>query len=344
MKLKRGFSIGASLWPLLGLVVGAGVLISSILVCAQPIKPVFTQTSLDGQLIGVETDFQFGIFKPIGALAYGLESGRFRYKAGLQLTTGFEIPLVGLRVGDFSGSLIDWPESPILGREGQKGVELGLNMGPTRYRAFLGELWPLSPESAGDGAVPQVAYLSIDATRSWRLPFELALSSSSQAIMGVVLADGFEKALPFEAMTGSLSLSLGGLRVSGRWGRLQNEAQLEGFEFTTGVRGIAQALKGREFWNVTLERAFPMYETAIALPIPPELAERARLPTELPLRLEGSLFLQAGGAARGQAPSEPETETLFSWGISAGLSIDTFSVRAQLIVTQAGETKFSLSF
>jgi len=175
MRLKRGFSIGASLCLLLGLAVGAGVLISAVPVYAQPIKPVFTRTSLDGQLVGIETDFQFGIFKPIAALAYGVESGRFRYKAGLRLATGFEVPVVGLRIGDFSGALIDWPRSPILGREGQKGVELGVNLGPTRYRAFLGELWPRGSESENDGTVPQVAYLSMDVTRRWNLPFKLGL-------------------------------------------------------------------------------------------------------------------------------------------------------------------------
>jgi hypothetical protein len=308
-------------------------------------------TSRDGQLIGIETDFQFGIFRPIAALAYGLESGSIRYRAGLTLATGFKIPVVDLRLEDFSGALVDWPQTPILGREGQTGIELGLSLGPARYRAFFGELWPLDEEA------PQVAYLSMEVTRSWQLPFELLLSSSSQAVMGMLLEGGG----PFHSMTNTLSLRLGGLTLSGRWGSLQNQARLEAFEFTTSVRGIAQLIKGRQFWNVTLERKFTMHETSIELPIPPELVEVIPLPKTLPIMLQGALFLQAGGATReepidqgdgaaGQQSNgegvelELKTEMLFSWGISATLFVHDFPIRAELIITQEGETKFSVNF
>jgi hypothetical protein len=324
---------------------------------AQPVKPVITQTSLDGQLIGIETDLQFGIWKPIAALAYGLESQRFRYRVGLTLATGLKLPLAGLELRDFSGALVDWPMSPILGREGQSGLELGMDLGPTRYRAFFGRLWQVADESEA----PQVAYLAADVTRTWQLPFDLLLSSSSHTILGMVLSGRFEDRNPFQfqSMTSALSLSLGGLRMSGRWGRLQNGARLEGFQFTTGVRGITQALKGHEFWNVTLERTFPMYETAIELPTPPELVRF--LPRSLPVTLQGVLFVQAGSATHrkegedldahqangGNGPQpqpELETEMLFSWGISVILSIHQLRVRAELVITQDGETRFNFSF
>jgi len=307
-------------------------------------------TSRDGRLIGVETDFQLGIFRPIAALAYGLESGSIRYRAGGTFKTGFEVPLAGLRLGDFSAALVDWPSTPILGREGQMGIELGLSLGPAHFSGFFGRLWPF------DGRAPQAAFITVEVTRSLKLPFELTLSSSSYMIMGLVLPE-VEGGGSFSSTVNTLSLSLGELAITGRWGSLKNEAGLEGFEFTTGVRGISRPLKGHKFWNITLERRFPIYETSFELPLPPELIEKVPLPKELPVSLEGALFLQAGGATR----KEPEeqgiagqksdgeglglrSETLLSWGISAELSVHRFSIHAELIITQEGETRFSMSF
>ena len=320
-----------------------------------PIQPVFTQTSLDGQLIGLESNFQFGIWKPIAAVAYGLESGRIRYQAGLLLDTGLTLPVLGMRLERFHVEFVDWFSTPVLGREGQSGIEAGLRLGDTQYTAFFGQLW------TSEGEAPQVAYLAADTGRTLKLPHDLTLRASSRTVMGQLSEKSFRSA------SYSLGLSLGSLRLTGQWGALENEADLKDFQFTTGVRGIAQALQGHEFWSVTLERSFPMYETSWALPVPPEL-ERF-LPTSLPVSLKGAFFVQASGATRETEPEEPtdtnanggsgetsaqeqnespseafETEALFSWGITMTLSIQQVRLRAELIITQSGETKFSVSF
>jgi hypothetical protein len=322
-----------------------------------PIRPVFTQTSLDGQLIGLESNFQFGIWKPIAAAAYGLESGRIRYKAGLLLDTGFTLPVLEMRLEEFHAEFVDWFSTPVLGREGQSGIEAGLTLGDARYVGFFGQLW------TSEGEAPQVAYLVTDMGRTLKLPYDLTLRASSRTVVGQLLAS--EK--PFRSASYSLGLSLGSLRLTGRWGTLENEADLKDFQFTMGVRGIAQSLQGHEFWSVTLERSFPMYETSWALPVPPEL--ESFLPTSLPVSLTGAFFVQAGGATReveelrdtdanggsggtsaqekneNEGPSAAfETEALFSWGMYATLSIQQMRIRAELIITQSGETKFSVSF
>ncbi len=297
-----------------------------------PIKPFFTQTGLDGQLIGLELDTQLGIWKPIAALAYGLESGRFRYKAGLLLVTGLELPLLGQRLGDFSVALVDWPTSAILGREGQMGIELGWSLGRAHFSLFTGNLWTKG------GEAPHVNYLLIDTSYSFELPFDLRLSTSAQMVFGM-LVEGSSSAKPFQSMARTLSLSLGDLRLSGRWGTLANEAQLAGFQFTTGVRGISETLKGHQFWNVTLERTFPMHESSMELPGPPLLTRF--LPRALPVRLAGVLFFQAGGAI----PEESaQFEMLFSWGMSATFSVHELRLRAELIFAQDGQTRFNFSF
>lgn len=328
-----------------------------------PIRPVFTQTRLDGRLIGLESDLQFGIWKPIAAAAYGLESGRIRYKAGLLLDAGLTLPVVGMRLEGLHAELVDWFSTPVLGREGRSGIEAGLTLGETRYTGFFGRLWT----SESEGEAPQVFYVATEMGRTLRLPYDLTLQASSQAVMGELLAS----AKPFRSASYSLGLSLGSLRLTGRWGTLENEADLKDFQFTTGVRGISQTLQGHEFWSVTLERSFPMYETSWALPVPPEL-ERF-LPTSLPVSLTGAFFVQAGGTTREAETEEPadtdtdanggsggtsaqeqnengspsaafETEALLSWGMYATLSIHQMRIRAELIITQSGETKFSVSF
>jgi hypothetical protein len=309
----------------------APVILLSTVVGAQPIKPVFTSTSLDGQLLGVETDLQFGIWKPIASLAYGVGSGRFRYKAGLMLATGFEVPGLGQRLGDFRAALVDWPESPILGREGQSGIQVGWRLGNAEVSVFHGFLW------SKEGEAPQVQYLVIDTSDAYELPFGLHLSSASQMVVGAVTAS--EQL--FQSMTRTLSVSLGDLRLSGRWGMLENPAHLAGFEFSTGVRGIARSLTGHEFWNMTLERTFSMYESSLTLPLPSDW--QWFLPASLPMGLRGAFFVQAGGATQAKERGG-QTEMLFSWGLSATFFLHAFRLQAELIFAQDGETRFHFGF
>ncbi len=340
-----------------------------------PVQPVFTRTSLDGQLIGLELKgVQFGIWKPIAAAAYGLESGRIRYKAGMGLDVEFTLPSLfkPTRIGGFYAALLDWFETPVLGREGQRGVEAGFRWGETQYTGFLGTLWPQSAEEPD--AEPLVGYLTIASAKSLKLPFDLTLTFSSRTVLGWLLPaaaltlestsqeldsdeETKDELKTFRSMNYSLSLQLGDLQLSGQWGMLENPAELAGFEFTTGVRGIARTLQGQAFWNVTLNRTFPMYEVRIKLPTPPELA--TFLPTELPVALQGSLIVQTGGVLQETQPEaeasaqESESsdlerafrhEALLSWGLSATLAVGNARLRADLIISQEGETVFRVSF
>lgn len=340
-----------------------------------PVQPVFTQTSLDGQLIGLELKgVQFGIWKPIAAAAYGLESGRIRYKAGVGLDVELTLPapLKPTRIGDFYAALLDWFETPVLGREGQRGVEAGFRWGETRYTGFFGTLWPRSAE--GPDAGPPIGYLTAAFSKSFKLPVDLTLTFSSRTVLGWLLPvpeltlestsqafdsdeEAKEELKTFRSTTYALSLQLGDLRLSGQWGTLENPAELAGFEFTTGVRGIARTLRGQAFWNVTLNKTFPVYEVRIQLPTPPELAKF--LPTELPVALQWSLIVQTGGvlqetqpeaeaSAQGSESSDLERafrhEALLSWGLSATLSVGNARLRAALIVSQEGKTVFRMGF
>ncbi len=350
---------------------------------AQAIKPVFTSTSFDGQLIGLETgDLAFGLWKPIVAFAFPMDfSFRvIRFRAGLGINAGYELPVLKQRIGDPSLAYVNWFSSPVLGREGQTGLEMGMTFGNTRYTGFVGQLWPLEGESRS----PNVAFLASEAFHSLDLPYEWRLSASADQVMGLLLPQESEDLFnsienlldalsaekledPFRSANYSISLSLDGLRLSGRFGTLQNEAALKKFEFVTGVRGISQSLRGHQYWNLTIERVFTMYQTSIPLHLPEQLKSIPGFPQELPVKLEGKLFFQGGSATHYVEPEESgsnssadpqmfhehpaaksdapaETEMLFSWGISTTLYVYEFSARVELILTQQGETKFSVSF
>ena len=330
---------------------------------AQPVRPVYTTTSKDGRLVGLDTNIPAinGLWKPRAALAYGFDSGRFRYQAGLQLTTGISLPILDQRIGDPSVAIVDWPSSPILGREGQSGVEVGLGLGETRATGFYGSLW-----GRDDHPDRQVGYLRLDSGTSFDLPYGVRAHSNSVMTFGALLEDDMALGRTFQSNTGSVGLSLGGFNASLDYGSLTNTADLAGFEFTTGVPGLGGPLTGERYWRFNLRRTFDMYETAIPLPIPEGLP--GTIPRELPLTLRGDIGVHVANADQ---RVEPEAETPdgssedsesqqfgpspdpnaewasemgFSWSASVTLRVDGFSVRAELIIPQDGSAEVNVNF
>ena len=329
---------------------------------AQPIRPVYTTTSKDGRLIGLDTNLPAisGLWKPQAALAYGVDSGRFRYQAGLEVTMGYEIPVLDQRIGNPSLAIVDWPSSPILGREGQSGVEAGLSLGDTRATGFYGSLW-----GRDDGPDRQVGYVRLDSGTSFNLPYGVRAHTNSVMTFGALM-DGSTPGATFQSNTGSVGLSLDGFSASVDYGSLTNAADLAGFEFTTGVPGLGGPLTGERYWKLSLRRTFPMYETAIPLPVPAGLP--SVVPRELPLALRGDIGVHVANADQRVHP-EPESpagsaedseaqqlmptqdpdvewtsEMGFSWSASVTLSVDGFSIRAELVVPQDGSTRFNVNF
>lgn len=329
---------------------------------AQPVRPVYTTTSKDGRLVGIDTNLPAisDLWKPRAALAYGVDSGRFRYQAGLTITTGISLPVVDQRIGDPSLAIVDWPSSPILGREGQSGVEAGLSLGDTRATGFYGSLW-----GRDDGLDRQVGYVRLDSGTSFNLPYGVRAHTDSAMTFGALM-DGSTLESTFQSNTGSIGLSLDGFSASLNYGSLTNEADLAGFEFTTGVPGLGGPLTGERYWKLTLRRTFPMYESAIPLPVPDGLPNV--VPRELPFALRGDVGVHVANADQKVQP-EPETpdgsaedseaqqftpspdpdvswmsEMGFSWSASVTLSVDGFSIRAELVVPQDGSTRFNVNF
>jgi len=369
------------------------VLISTLsfgcILSAQPIQPVFTTTSLDGQLIGLEViDLKFGLWQPIAAIGVPTDFSKIpdhiRFKAGIINTYQYELPVVGEELGNFRAAVVNWPSTPVLGREGQTGIELGADLGTSKYRAFVGNLWPVNE----DDVFTPAGLISTSTTQSFSLPFSSRLTFSSSSVQGVMLpptenglTGSFENLFEalgnedftdkFNSANYTLTLSIQGLILSGRFGYLTNPAELNRFEFVTGVRGGTQPLRGHQYWNLTFERRFNMYETSLPLNLPVQFRDFPFIPRQLDVSLDGRLFFQGAAAtfevevetgdedsgnslpppvaqptqADEQEP-EPELQTdmLFSWGLSTTLTVYEFRVRAEIIINQEGETKFSFTF
>ncbi len=329
---------------------------------AQPVRPVYTTTSKDGRLVGFDTNVPAirDLWKPRAALAYGVDSGRFRYQAGVRVTTGVSLPVIDQRIGEPSLAVVDWPTSPILGRAGQSGIEAGLSFGETRATGFYGSLW-----GREDRPDREVGYVQLDSATSVDLPHGVRAHTNSVMTYGALM-DGSSLGETFQSHTGSVGLSLAGFSARVNYGSLTNAADLAGFEFTTGVPGLGGPLTGERYWKLTLSRRFPMYETAIPLPLPQGLS--STVPQELPLTLRGDLGVHVANADQRASPeaeapegsaetpasqqAEPSSDVAgawssemgFSWSASLTLSVDGFSVRAQLVVPQDGSTELNVNF
>lgn len=344
------------------LAVGLPMTVVAELGQAQPVRPVYTTTSKDGRLVGFDTNLPAigGLWKPRAAAAYGFDSGRFRYQAGLKVTTGVSIPVVDQRVGNPSLAVVDWPSSPILGREGQSGVELGISVGETRATGFVGSLW-----GRDDQPDRNVGYIQLDSGTSFDLAYGVRARTNSVMTFGALM-DGSTLGKTFQSNRGSVSLSLDGFSANVRYGSLTNAADLAGYEFSTGVPGLGGSLTGERYWQLTLSRSFSMYETGIPLPVPPEWPNT--LPTEIPLTLRGDIGVHVAnadrrseaksespdgssettGAQQADSPDEIDMEWTskmgFSWTASLTLSVRNVSVKARLAVPQDGSPRFTVNF
>lgn len=306
------------------------------------VQPVFSENPIDGRLVGFEADCRFGNWEPFGSVGYGLKSKSFRYKVGLGLLSS-ALPLVG-DAGGLRASLVNWPSSPILGQLGESGVALVMSRGGDQARLFWGRFW------SREGAGQEVAYLTIDGGQSYSLPYAIFLSSSSNLTFGFLRGSGGQTRKTFNANSQTVTLGIGDLRLIGRWGHLANEADLQDFEFGAGVRGISKALHGHDFWSFDLERRFTLYQMSIPLPL-----ELPTIGNALPFQISGALTFQAGSATHQRPPFMPvaqmegakhgeETETLFSWGLAAIVSLSQFQFRTDFVFTQDGQFQFLMNF
>lgn len=281
---------------------------------AQSFNPVFQQNSVDGMLLGAEGSLKlFGFLEPHLALAYGFQSQKMRYQAGLELW-GFKL------------SALDWPGTPVLGRVGQSGLQASLKPKeslPT-VTGFLGTLWPWVQNELP----PTIAYLTWSSARSFSLPFNIALGFSSRTLYGLWRLGA--NPLSFQYSQTTLSLSREGLSLGFSYGTLENEGKLPDFEFVQSVKGDISSIKGDRFWALRFERRFDLLEISLSLPPMPVINR----PIFEKILVEGAAFLQTGATT---TSPEAQPENLLSWGLSFIISLDGMKIRADLVFKRDGE-------
>lgn len=303
------------------------LLFVSLPVAAQSFNPVLEENSVDGLLLGAEGSYKFfNWLEPSLGLAYGLQSQKIRYRAG-----------VG--VWDVKLSLVDWPGTPVLGYVGETGFKATLKLPwdlPT-VSGFLGTLWPWPH----DPNPPDIAYVTWASGQSFRGPFDIELGISGRTLQGWWRLGA--EPVEFGYTRTDLSLSWEGFRLGVSYGSSHNEGRLPDFIFVQGVKGDSETIQGEQFWSVQFERAFDVL--AVPMPIP-------LLPKSLEFLVQGAVFVQVASAAKTELPSDSQEGKLvwqnrLSWGVSALLLLDRASgikARADFVFTRDGRFQFLFSF
>ena len=120
--------------------------------------PLISQTGRDGLLVGCDLRLSVVLgglnWDPGLGFIYGFGSGAIYYRYSLSIAS-----LLSLEYRD-------WPGSPVLGREGERGLHLGLEGQGFFLNGFYGTLWPTPREAQA----PAVGYLQLHGRFQWALP------------------------------------------------------------------------------------------------------------------------------------------------------------------------------
>jgi hypothetical protein len=306
-------------------------------------RPVINEGLRDGVLLGGE--FGLGvqalreIFQINVGLAFGLKSllPRLRTSVDYAKTVSF--------------SYGDWPESLVLGREGEQGVHLAADLirfynvldtvdrgffsrvvEKSRFRGtgFIGNLWPNLGEEAG----PEVRYGHLNAVIHWPLSRNYSIQTIGEYLFGQLIND-LER--NFQTFSSASKLTLNQLLLEVRVGEVQNPVELPEFELNLGLRSYPANVSADRFVVAHIERKFDIlsayvFRLDLTNLLGPQLGW-----IPLRLKLESTVFFE--GAALLNRENEIE-EILFGWGTS--LVFPDLQLRIDLAVNREGSPSLKL--
>ncbi len=286
--------------------------------------PLISQTSRDGLLLGCE-------------LRLSVVLGDLNWEPGLGAIYGFGSRAIYYRYSLSIASLLslgyrDWPGSLVLGREGERGLHLGLEWQGVSLNGFYGTLWPTPREAQA----PAVGYLQLNRQFQWTLPLGARLRLQGEALLGWRLAA--PPAEYFRTLLGSAQLELGHTTVRLQLGRLANPAGLADLRFRFSLRSYPATLQGDRILVASLERRFDLWTIHFAAI---DLSRLLGLPlgrVPVLLRTQGALFFEGGevwldGVAQGGV--------LFGWGVA--LLFPDLDLRLDAAFNAAGRPRLHLS-
>lgn len=286
------------------------------------VDPVIEENSVDGLLLGIGGNFTMYGFNSSLKLGYGLDSGDFRYQAGL----GWQ---------KLALSIKDWSTTPILGREGEMALLLKHATEHKETSIGISQPWSTDDEERG----PQLGYFHSHTSYTFTGEFDLSLTFTGDLTIGLI-ADG----AMFKSMSHQLKARWGGLHFSLSAGTSSNEAELPGYEFTRDMRGYDDPLKGHSFWQARLERRVKLLSAPIPLPSLPELPGDFPFYEQFDFLVEASAFaevlsVQPNPTVVDVSASLVEQQDRLGWGVGVVLSIEQFDFefRLDLFFNQDGK-------
>lgn len=321
------------------------LLMSSLLARAQSFHPVIEENSVDGLLLGAEGSYRFfDRLEPSLGVAYGLQSQKIRYKAGVNVWLNPQS----------AGALLmlDWPRTPVLGRIGESGFKITLDLperegwlervigGSSRFfmSSFFGRLWPWPH----DPHPPDVLYIMWESRHSLPLSFGIEFEFSRQTLLGWWQLGVSPSQFSYNRTQLSLRRELLSLIVS--YGTTENESKFPDFLFTQSVKGEGSPLKGEQFWSVRFERAFDIFAVPIPIPFMSESLE---------FLVQGAIFLQVASVAKtelsccgGSDKGKLVWQDQLSWGLSTLISLNKVGATARMdfVFTRDGRFHFLFNF
>lgn len=314
-----------------------------LLITAQSFNPIIEENSVDGLLLGAEGNYRFfDRLEPSLGVAYGLQSQKIRYKAGVNAWLNPQS--VGALL------MLDWPRTPVLGRIGESGFKITLDLsgqegwlervigGSSRFfmSSFFGTLWPWPH----DPHPPDIAYVMLESRRSFHLPFGIEIGVFQQALVGWWQLGVLPSQFIYSQTQLSLRRELFSLSIS--YGTLENESKFPDFIFAQSVKGESISLKGEQFWSIQFERAFDVFAVPVPIPLLPQAVE---------FLVQGAVFLQVASAAKTELPCGCQEGKLvwqnqLAWGLSVMIALDKLGpeARADFVFTRDGQFHFLFNF
>ncbi len=278
------------------------------------LRPVIAQSRIDGLLLGLDLQLTFGAWELRAGGAYGLlsQAGRFRTRIQYLQAIGF--------------SYGDWPTSLVLGRSGEQGLHLTIDLIALRRllgdaeggllaeilkqsrlegTGFLGRLWPGEGETEG----PQVGYLHLRGFIHWPLPFGTTFEARGEFLYGQ--PEATER--PFQTFFSSSRVWVDQTSLELRLGELDNPVGLKGFRFDLGLRSYPEAVAGHRFLLASLEQRFELFSGYLGSLDLTSLLGPVLGWFPVHLRMKSSVFFE-GGLVLGEGDPLSPDQVLFGWG------------------------------
>jgi hypothetical protein len=309
---------------------------------SQSIRPVIFQSERDGLLLGLDFRLLISSFELGIGGAWGPVTGATRYRASFDYSQ-----MVSFSYGD-------WPESLVLGRQGENGERLSVDL-VKFYRwlnrsseeglldkilagssfqgtGFFGYLWPGPGEDTG----PEVRYGYLSALIRWPVISGIDLDTKGNFLVGQSAKDPTRT---FQTFSSSTTLSLDHLDLNLRVGSVENAAGLAGFQLNLGLRSYPRNFSGNRFMLATLERTFDLFSQRLFV-----INLTGLLGSQLgwiPINLQGDIsFFLEGGVILNDQVKDKIDQIFFGWGTS--LSFPDLRMRIDLAINREGNPSLTI--